>query len=92
MGTVAFKDMDFEKPTAIITVGPYAFSRNPMYVARTLIYLAFALLVNTWCLIILLPVLLFFMHYHVVVREERQLEEKFDDEYLQYRARMRRCL
>lgn len=64
-GTVAFKDMDFEKPTAIITVGSYAFSRNPMYGARTLIYLAFALLVNTWCLIILLPVLLFFMHYHV---------------------------
>src|SRR5688572_16335557 len=52
-GVVTFKDMDFEKPTAIITTGPYAFSRNPMYVAWTLIYLAFVLLVNTWWLIIL---------------------------------------
>ena len=58
-GTVMFKDMDFEKPTAIITAGPYAFSRNPMYVAWTLIYLAFVLLVNTWWLIILPPMLLF---------------------------------
>jgi protein-S-isoprenylcysteine O-methyltransferase Ste14 len=91
-GAVTFKGMDFEKPTAILTAGPYAFSRNPMYVAWTLIYLALVLLVNTWWLIILLPALLFFMHFHDVRQEERQLEEKFAEEYRQYRARVRRYL
>lgn len=89
-GAVTFKDMDFQKPTAIVNTGPYAFSRNPMYVAWILIYLAFVLLVNTWWLILLLPALLFFMHFHDVRQEERQLEKKFGEEYLQYRARVRR--
>jgi protein-S-isoprenylcysteine O-methyltransferase Ste14 len=90
--TVSFNQMDFEKPTAIITTGPYAFSRNPMYVAWTLIHLAMALLVNTWWLIILLPVVLLFTHFFVIVKEERQLEQKFGEAYRQYRARARRYL
>lgn len=88
----AFKQMDFEKPTAIITSGPYAFSRNPMYVAWTLIYLAITLLVNTWWLIILLPVSLLIMHFYDVRSEERLLEQKFGDDYRHYRARVRRYL
>jgi protein-S-isoprenylcysteine O-methyltransferase Ste14 len=87
-----FKEMVFEKPTAIITTGPYAFSRNPMYVAWTLIYLAITFLVNTWWLVLLLPVALLVIHFHDVRREERMLEENFGEEYRQYRARVRRYL
>jgi protein-S-isoprenylcysteine O-methyltransferase Ste14 len=90
--TVTFKEMDSEKPTAIVTTGPYAFSRNPMYVAWTLIYLAIALLVNTWWLVFLLPVPLLIIHFYDVQKEEQQLERKFGEEYRQYRARGRRYL
>jgi protein-S-isoprenylcysteine O-methyltransferase Ste14 len=86
----AAKDRDIEKPTEIISSGPYAFSRNPMYVAWTLIYLAIALLVNAWWLIVLLPVLILFTHYFVVRQEERQLEQQFGEPYRQYRSRVRR--
>jgi protein-S-isoprenylcysteine O-methyltransferase Ste14 len=91
-GTMTFKQMDFEKPTALMTTGPYAFSRNPMYVAWTLIYLAVTLLVNTLWLVILFPVSLLIIHFFDVRSEERFLEQKFGEDYRQYRARVRRYL
>jgi protein-S-isoprenylcysteine O-methyltransferase Ste14 len=88
--TVTFKEMDFSKPIAVMTTGPYALSRNPMYVAWHVIYLAVALLVNTWWLFMPLPVPLLVTHFYDVRREERQLEEKFGEAYRQYCARVRR--
>lgn len=90
--TVTFKQMDFSKPTEVMTMGPYSFSRNPMYVAWTLIYLAITLLVNTLWLIILLPITLLFTHFFVIRKEEAQLEQMFGEAYRQYRARVRRYL
>ncbi|NJC97271.1 MAG: isoprenylcysteine carboxylmethyltransferase family protein [Anaerolineales bacterium] len=90
--TTAFEDMDSEKPGKVITSGPYAFSRNPMYVAWILIYLAIAILVNTWWLIVLVPIPLLVTHFYDVQREERRLEEKFGEAYRQYRSRVRRYL
>lgn len=88
----AVKHRDIQKPTEIISSGPYAFSRNPMYLAWTLIYVAAAVLVNTWWLIIFLPILLLFTHYFVVRQEERQLEQQFGEPYRQYCSRVRRYL
>ena len=88
----AVKDRDIQKPTEIISAGPYAFSQNPMYLAWTIIYVATAVLVNTWWLIMFLPVLLSFTHYFVVRREERQLERQFGEPYRQYRDQVRRYL
>ncbi len=65
-------------------------SRNPLYVALTLIYVGLALVANAlWVLVLVVPVLLV-MHYGVVRREERYLEAKFGDAYRQYRSRVRR--
>ena len=90
--TATFKQMNFAKPTAIITTGPYVFSRNPMYLAWTLTYLAITFLANTWWLVALIPVPLLITHFIYIRSEERQLEEKFGEEYRQYRARVRRYL
>lgn len=81
------------KPTlAIVTAGPYRFTRNPLYVGVTLIHCGLTLLINTWwCFVFLVPVL-FLIHFGVVTREERYLERKFGDSYRQYRARVRRYL
>jgi protein-S-isoprenylcysteine O-methyltransferase Ste14 len=90
--TRAFKDMDSEKPGKVITSGPYAYSRNPMYVAWALMHVAIAILVNTWWLVLLIPIPLLVTHYYDVRREERQLEENFGEAYRQYRSQVRRYL
>ena len=87
---LAVRDRDISQPTEVIDSGSYRFSRNPMYVGWTLIYLGAAALVNTWWLLILLPVLVAFTHYFVIRREEQQLEARFGEAYRQYRNRVRR--
>ena len=81
------------KPTtAIITTGPYRFSRNPSYVGLTLVYVGIGIATDSiWILGLLIPAIVV-MHYGVIVREERYLENKFGEEYLRYKRSVRRWL
>jgi protein-S-isoprenylcysteine O-methyltransferase Ste14 len=78
--------------TAIVTSGPYRFSRNPLYVGLALVYLGLTLALDSWWGIVLLALVLVVMHRGVVQREERYLEQKFGDGYRRYRAAVRRYL
>lgn len=78
--------------TVVVTSGPFRYSRNPLYFALTVFYLGLTLAFNTWWGIILLVPLLIVMHYGVVLREERYLEQKFGETYRQYRSAVRRYL
>jgi protein-S-isoprenylcysteine O-methyltransferase Ste14 len=78
--------------TAIVTTGPYRFSRNPLYVGLTLLYLGLTSAFNTWWGVILLVPTLAIMHWGVIRREERYLEQRFGEPYRQYCARVRRYL
>ncbi len=84
---------DVRKPaSALITEGPYRFSRNPSYVSLTLLYLGIGILLNNgWILILVAPVFLV-MDLWVVRREEPHLEAKFGEEFLRYKAAVRRWL
>ena len=76
----------------IVSSGPFRFSRNPLYLSLTLMYLGLTLAVNTWWGFVALIPLIIVMHAGVVLREERYLEKKFGEPYRQYRARVRRYL
>jgi len=78
--------------TAIVTSGPFQFTRNPLYVALTLFYLGLTLAFDTWWGVIVLVPLLIVMHLGVVLREERYLDAKFGDDYRTYCSRVRRYL
>ncbi len=81
------------KPTAaIIASGPFALTRNPVYLAMALLYAGITLLVNTVWPLLLLPFVLGLVQRGVIEREERYLERKFGDEYLSYKSRVRRWL
>ena len=78
--------------TALVTKGLYSYSRNPIYVALTLIYLGLAIGAGSvWSVIFLVPTLAL-IRYGVIAREERYLERKFDGAYIDYRNRVRRWI
>lgn len=81
------------KPTtALVTNGPYRFTRNPMYLGFTFVYLGITCWVNTVWPVALLPLVLLAMHHGVIRREEVYLERKFGEEYRAFRRRVRRWL
>jgi protein-S-isoprenylcysteine O-methyltransferase Ste14 len=78
--------------TKLVTDGPFRYSRNPLYVALTLMYAGIAIIANSlWALLLLIPVVLF-MTAFVISREEAHLQRTFGEEYERYRARVRRWL
>lgn len=81
------------RPTAtLVTDGPYRFSRNPIYVALSLVHAGIALLTDSaWALVLLAPALAI-VRLGVVAREETYLAHRFGDTYAAYRARVRRWL
>lgn len=78
--------------TALVTAGVYQFSRNPIYVGMTLIYLAAALLADSLPAIVLVVPLLLVVRYGVIAREERYLDARFGQDYRCYKAAVRRWL
>lgn len=77
---------------AIVTEGPFRYSRNPLYVANAIFYVGLALIFNAvWPLVLFVPMLAI-IHWGIIRREERYLEAKFGDAYLAYKARVRRWI
>lgn len=76
----------------LVTYGPFAWSRNPLYNGNFLIWMGFAVISGVlWFLPI--AVVLFAIEYSLIVRfEEGVLESTFADEYLDYRQRTPRWL
>jgi protein-S-isoprenylcysteine O-methyltransferase Ste14 len=80
-----------EQPTtALVTKGPYQFTRNPIYLSMTLIYTGFSILTGAIWSILLLPVVMFIINRGVIDREERYLEQKFGDQYRSYKKHVQR--
>jgi len=83
--------VDVRKPAiALVTDGPYRFSRNPMYLAMTLLYGGFAAAFSLPITLGFLIPCLALLEYGVISREEIYLDRKFGQEYRNYKGRVRR--
>ena len=78
--------------TALVLIGPYKFSRNPMYLGLALLTVALAHYQNTWWRILLLVPTLFTVKTYVIAREEAYLRRRFGVEYEAYMRQVRRWL
>jgi|SRR5262245_11125445 len=78
--------------TAIVRTGPYRFSRNPIYLAFSLLVLGISVWADDAWLLGTLLAAVAVMSMVVIPREEGYLERKFGAEYLDYKSAVRRWL
>jgi len=78
--------------TTIVRTGPYRFSRNPIYLAFSLLQLGISIWVNSVWLLATLAGAVALILYVVIRREEQYLERRFGAQYLDYKASVRRWL
>ena len=77
---------------ALITGGPFRYSRNPAYLSAVLLQLGLGIwLRNVWMVLLLLATILLITIFSIVP-EERFLEQRFGESYREYRSRVRRWL
>src|SRR6478609_7115148 len=82
----------FNPSTRIVSHGLYRFSRNPMYIGFAFWTLGIAFLADSAWMLMVVPVGLVLTNQLIVTREERYLERKFGEEYLDYKQRVRRWI
>ena len=80
------------KTKKLVVSGPYTHTRNPMLFGTFLLYLAFALLLNSLTAVVLVGAILVFMLTVVVKMEEQRLLQDFGDEYTAYQHRVSRFI
>jgi protein-S-isoprenylcysteine O-methyltransferase Ste14 len=77
---------------ALVTSGPFRFTRNPMYLALTCAFVGICLVTNAAWALLFLPLPLIYLRAITIPREERLLAEAFGTSYATYASRVRRWL
>jgi len=81
-----------DSPDRLVTRGPLAYSRNPLYLGTVLAAAGVAVALESVVALSYAGVLWLVYHAVVVVHEEPQLREQFGDRYDRYRERVPRWL
>jgi len=80
-------------PPTLVTTGPYAHIRNPLYVGNFFICLGACIMSNiNWIIYPIFLVLFIFLYWNIVLFEERVLQRKFDEEFEDYRKTVSRII
>jgi protein-S-isoprenylcysteine O-methyltransferase Ste14 len=82
----------WQPTTTVIQKGIFRFSRNPIYLAFCIATLGCGLLLDSWWVLLSSLLTVCLLQCLVIRREERYLENKFGEEYLAYKRRVRRWL
>ena len=78
--------------TTVIDRGPFAWSRNPLYLGLLAGSAGVGLVAASMWALLALPLELALLHWGAVVPEERYLAAKFGTTYADYTGRVRRWL
>jgi len=78
--------------SAVVTDGPYRYSRNPIYVGLVSLLIGLPLALGSLWGFVLSPLFVVLMNQLVIQHEEAYLEKKFGEAYTSFKSRVRRWL
>lgn len=76
----------------LVTTGPFSFSRNPIYLANTLLMIGVGLIAGIAWFIVFAVIAAFATQKLAIEREERHLEQRFGKRYRDYARKVRRWI
>lgn len=76
----------------LVTDGPFALSRNPLYLAGSMLVLGIGLISGIWWLVLFAMLAGFAVQKVAIEREEAHLRARFGQAYLDYARRVRRWI
>jgi protein-S-isoprenylcysteine O-methyltransferase Ste14 len=82
----------WKSTSSIVTSGFYRYSRNPMYMGMLFIGTSASFGLNSLWVLCFQFVFVGIIQTFVIANEERYLENKFGEEYLDYKLKVRRWL
>jgi protein-S-isoprenylcysteine O-methyltransferase Ste14 len=80
-----------EESTELKTSGLYKFSRNPMYLGFNLITVSSVVYTLNYA-ILLISLYSIIIYHLIILAEEKFLEERFGEQYLEYKKKVDRYL
>jgi len=81
-----------EKADVLVTSGMYRMTRNPMYMGLLLLLSGWAIILGTLSPFLALPLFIFVLTVQQIIPEEIILEQKFGQQYRDYKQSVKRWL
>lgn len=81
-----------QNTTAFVKSGIYRFTRNPMYLGMVFIMLAGVVKFGNTLSIMIIPLFIWYMNAFQIQPEEEVMEQKFGEEFLDYKKKVRRWI
>jgi protein-S-isoprenylcysteine O-methyltransferase Ste14 len=75
-----------------LTRGPYKYTRNPKYLALSLLLIGLGIILNTLFIIITAIISGLIVHFYFLKKEEAILEERHGETYKEYKSKVRKWL
>lgn len=82
----------FDAPNEFVNIGLYKYVRNPMYIGGFFLFEGFAFLNLSFSMMVFPFLWLIIVHLFVIKYEEKILEKKFGQSYLNYKNKINRWL
>jgi protein-S-isoprenylcysteine O-methyltransferase Ste14 len=93
IGKIGLRDREpMQSPSNLVLVGPYRFTRNPIYLGCLLMLLGLVIVWSSLVTTFLLVLVYLVFRYVFIRREEIILEEKFKEDYREFKKRVKRWL
>ena len=82
----------FQESSYLVTEGLFSYSRNPIYLGMIITLIGVWIVLGSLTPLVIIPIFSWLIQEMFIKQEEKMLEEKFEKEYQEYKATVRRWL